>query len=146
MLNEPSDLGSAGLVADAFASADAARMAELDRLIKTGKGNDTPKEGTMPRGKPSEKRTCCESNGTRHLSTCPTQGKAPPKREKVVELNPVSTIARAMRGAPSVVVAQLDVDQLLQLVGEARKELERRRDQARSLVSKLETAIEELTQ
>jgi hypothetical protein len=191
MLNEPSDLGTAGLVADAFAGVDAERKAYLDWIVKRGgtcrgcgatvgdaqlqlhpgvcgtchrKKHLTPlkppapvaapepdhQEGTMPRGKPSEKRTCCDSNGTRHRAICPTQqSKAPaagraPKAEKVQAL----PVRRAK--APTLVrvassklfdTQEATVEQLVETIAACRAELEERQEQLRAQLEAVAKAI-----
>lgn len=111
----------------------------------------------QPRGEPPMPCSACGSKD-HNKRTCPEEAKpaaSPPAKLRNPTIPPTSapppkrTSAspaplQRLSGPASLVVAKLDVEQLLQLVGEARKELVVRRDQARALAAKLETAVEEL--
>ena len=114
-----------------------------------------PKPSTSP-----DRRTCAapgcstplrSDNKTGVCSPCSRARKGPgqakPARPAAprAPASPAATaIVRSLPSAPSVLVAGLDVEQLLQLLSEGRRELVRRKDAARSLASRIESAIEEL--
>lgn len=155
------DLNTGGVVdamAARFAAADAALAAELDRLIKAGKGNvEPPRRG---REVVMQKCSACGKQG-HNARSCEKRSKARPEKvagglrddEAVmparisVQVTDPQSVRRALMGnGPTIQVATLGVEKLLELVAEAKKELARRRDEARILASKLETALEELGQ
>jgi len=132
MLNEPSDLGAAGLVADRYAAKDAARMAELDWLIKRGRGNEAPKETTM-------NRACCASKGPRHLKTCPTQAqKSAPAKVRAL---PVKRARSKPAGSTLIDVEEITVKQLVETIAACREELGKRKEQLQSQLDLVAEAI-----
>ena len=90
---------------------------------------------------------------SRHRGTCKGGPRVPADSGEVTkskagrgkpEPSMADVIERATQGAPSVVVAGWTVEQLLSFVAEARKELKRRRDEARALAARLESAIDDM--
>lgn len=114
-----------------------------------------PKPSTSP-----DRRTCAapgcytplrSDNKTGVCSPCSRARKGPARAKPArapaprAQVSPgAAEIVRSLPSAPSVLVAGLDVEQLLQLLSEGRKELVRRQEAARSLASRIESAIQEL--
>jgi hypothetical protein len=99
-------------------------------------------EGTMPRGKPSEKRTCCESNGTRHLATCPAQGKAPAaKKPEAPQKRPRTPTLVRVASSKLFDTQEATVEQLVETISACRAELEDRQEQLRAQLEAVAKAI-----
>jgi hypothetical protein len=149
--------GVCDAMAERFAYQDAARRAELDRLIRTGKGNEEPpksgRESVMPR-KAKLKRQArgpCEECGspTCHKRTCSKRPGGPvaapaaaprpiaPKVKGAAEAQ-----SRAMAHlAPKAGPESMSIADLVELRQEVDAELARRRAQLQGELAQLEQAI-----
>jgi hypothetical protein len=152
------DLNTGGVcdaMAARFASADAARLAELDQLIKAGKGDKEPpraprsaREVEMPRKttKPEEppKGPCKECGSpTCHKRTCSRRPggparPAPKLREVGRPRKPEPTPDRALQLATA---KEATIEQLVSTIRVCQDELERRQEQLRAELDAVAKAI-----
>lgn len=104
-----------------FAEADAARMKELNRLVK-GLPPE-PEEDEMAKVKRGDPKPCCGSRASRHTSTCKVAAKgAPPAAEP----KPAPTRLAANKAGTGPDFSGYEVVQLLAIIVAAQAELELR--------------------
>lgn len=145
----PNTGGVVDEMAARFARQDAARRAELDRLIRQGKGNDEPPraawEKIMAKGKG------CPECGSRtcHKASCSRRGGAaarPPARAT----KQAPPAAEPRPRAPTLVrvttsrlfdAEEATVEQLVETMEACRAELARRKDQVAAQLRAIDAAI-----
>lgn len=124
-----------------FADEDAKRMAELNRLTKTGP--QPVEEEPMAKVKRGDPKPCCGSRASRHTSTCKEAAKSDPpdgQPAKVAAKKParLETIRRAVAKVQretepeKMGLTEMSVAELLELRGQVQDELERREEELRS--------------